>query len=117
MVSNWRLKKQFSNIYENKKKTSKNHSAFFTVYPSENDFSISTLKQEQKGIHSGQIQISYFNNNSQNLCSTYHVPGTVPSSYPHYLIVYYYYLNFTNEETEAEREVARPRSPPAQWQG
>lgn len=41
----------------------------------------------------------------------YYVPGTVPSGYTHYLIAYYYYPNFTNEETKAERgEVTRPRS-------
>lgn len=40
----------------------------------------------------------------------YYVPGTVPSGYTHYLIAYYYYPNFTNEETKAERgEVTRPR--------
>ena len=47
----------------------------------------------------------------------YYVPGTVPSSYTHYLIAYYYYPNFTNEETKAERgEVTRPRSHICQWQ-
>lgn len=105
-------KKKFSNIYENKK-TSKNHSALLHCLSLWKWFQyLNTVKQQQKGIHLGQIQISYFNNNnSQNLYSMYYVPGTVPSGYTHYLIAYHYYPNSTNEETKAERgEVTRPRS-------